>query len=73
MKVYTIPKRVIRWRLILKEYNPEFIYIQCSKTIAADAWSRLNEVDTNDPIKPNMSSLAAHFSLARKRRYFTSS
>ena len=53
----------MRWRLILEEYNPELIYIQGSKNIAADVLSRLDIVDTNNPIKPKMSSLAKHFSL----------
>ena len=35
-------ERVMRRRLILEEYNPELIYIQGSKNIAADALSRLN-------------------------------
>ena len=46
----------MRWRLFLEEYNPELIYIQGSKIVAADALSRLDIVDTNNPIKPNMSS-----------------
>ena len=58
----------MRWRLILKEYNPEIIYIQSYKNIAAGALSRLGIVDTNNPIKFNMSSLAEHFSL--KKRIF---
>ena len=44
----------------LKEYNPELIYIQGSKNIAADAISRLDIVDTNNQIKPKMSTLAEH-------------
>ena len=57
------------WRLILEEYNPEIIYIRGSKHIAADALSRLNIVDTNNPIKTNMSSLAEHFSSEKKIFY----
>ena len=52
----------MRWRLILEEYNSELIYIQGSKNIATDALGRLEIVDTNNPIKPNMSSLAEDFS-----------
>ena len=44
----------MRWRLILEEYNPELIYKQGFKNIVADALSRLDIVDTNNPIKPNM-------------------
>ena len=56
-------ERVMRWMLILEEYNPELICAQGSKNIVADALSRL---DTNNPIKPNMSSLAGHFSLEKE-------
>ena len=49
-------ERVMIWRLILEEYNPELIYIQGSKNIAADALRRLGIVDTNNPIRPNMLS-----------------
>ena len=53
----------MRWGLILEEYNQELIYIQGSKNIAADVLSRLDIVDPNYPIKPNMLSLAEYFSL----------
>ena len=43
-------------RLILKEYSPKLIYIQCSKNIAADALSRLDKVDTPNPVKTNIKS-----------------
>ena len=59
-------ERVMRWRLILEEYNPELTYIQDYKTIAAGALSRLDIVDTNNPIKVNMSSLAEHFSIEKE-------
>ena len=69
IKVYTDHKhltfktfnteRVMRWRLILEEYNLELIYMQGSKNIAADALSRLDIKD----IKPNISSLVEYFSL----------
>ena len=49
-------ERVMKWRFILEEYNPQLIYIQGSKNIAADALSRLDIVDNNNPIKHNMSS-----------------
>ena len=39
-------ERVMRWKLILEEYNPELIYIQGSKDITADALSGLDIVDT---------------------------
>ena len=56
----------MRWRLILEEYNLELIYIQGSKNIASDMLSRLEIVDTSNPIKPNMSSFAEHFSLDKE-------
>ena len=59
-------ERVMRWRPILEECNPELTYIQGSKIIAADVLSRLDRVDTNSPIKPNMPSLAEHFSLEKE-------
>ena len=54
-------ERFIRWRFITEEYNPELIYIQGPKNIAAVVLGRLDIVGTNDSIKPNMSSLAEHF------------
>ena len=53
----------MRWRIILEEYHSILIYIEGSKNIAADALTLLNIVDTNDLIKPNLSSLAEHLSL----------
>jgi hypothetical protein len=34
-------ERVMRWRLIIKEYGPEFLYIKGEHNIVADALSRL--------------------------------
>ena len=56
----------MRWRLIIEEHNPELIYIQGSKNIAADTLSRSDILDINNPIKPNMSSFAEHFSLQKE-------
>ena len=33
--------RVLRWRLILKEYDPDIEYIKDEKNIVADALSRI--------------------------------
>ena len=73
IKVYTDHKnltyktfnteRVMRWRLILEEYSPELIYIQGSKNIAADALSRLDIVDTPNPVKNNFKSINEHYGL----------
>ena len=61
--------RWMRWRLILEEYNPELIYIQGAKNVAADSLSRLDIVDINNPVKPNMSSLSEYFSLEKRMFY----
>ena len=78
IKVYTDHKnltyvnfnveRVMRWRLIIEEYSPEFIYIKGESNIVADALSRLeltpskNETE-NDQISHDMYYLADHFGL----------
>ena len=49
------------WILILEEYNPELIYIQGSKNIAADTLSRLDIVDTPNPVKHNIKSVNEHY------------
>ena len=49
-KIFNLDQ-VIQWRLILEEYSPELIYIQDSKNIAAHILSRLDIVDTRNPIK----------------------
>ena len=53
----------MRWRLILKGYNSELIYIQ--GYIAADTPDRLEIMNINNPIKPNMSLLMDHFSVEK--------
>ena len=53
----------MRWRLILEEYRPELIYIQGSKNIAADALSRLDIVDTPNPVKNEIKSINEHYRL----------
>ena len=73
IKVYTDHKnltyktfnteRVMRWRLILEEYGPELIYIQGSKNTAADALSRLDIVDTPNPVKNNIKAVNEHYGL----------
>ena len=45
---------VMRWRLILEEYSPELIYIQGSKNITVDVWSRLDIVDTPNLYRNNL-------------------
>ena len=50
----------MRWRLILDENSSILIYIQGSKNIAADALSRLNIVDTPNPVKNKIKSISEH-------------
>ena len=71
IKVYTGQKnliyrtfnteQVMRWRLIFEEYNPELIYIQGSKNIAAEVLSRLDIVDALNPVKNNIISLNEYY------------
>ena len=53
----------MRWRLNLEEHNPELVFMNGSKNIAADSLSRL---DTNNPIQPNISPLAEHLLLEKE-------
>ena len=63
IKVYTDHKnltfkqfnteRVMRWRLLLEEYGPEFEYIKGENNVVADALSRLDmEASSNESNKP---------------------
>ncbi len=63
IKVYTDHKnltfkqfnteRVMRWRLLLEEYGPEFEYIKGENNVVADALSRLDmEASDSNPTKP---------------------
>ena len=53
----------MRWRLILEEYSPELNYFQGSKNIAATALSRLDIVDTPNPIENNIKPINEHYGL----------
>ena len=53
----------MRWRLILEEYSPKLIYIQGSKNIAVDTLSRLDIVDTPNPVKNNIKSINEHYGI----------
>jgi hypothetical protein len=46
-------ERVMRWRLIIEEYGPEFQYVKGEHNIVADALSRLGLLDTKDNINVN--------------------
>lgn len=42
-------ERVMRWRLIIEEFNPELIYIKGERNIVADALSRLDIESSSTP------------------------
>ena len=44
-------------------YSPELIYIKGSKNIATDALSRLDIVDTPNPVKNYTKSVNGHYGL----------
>ena len=46
-------ERVLRWRLILEEYNPELLYIKGEDNIVADALSRLDLLEDKGPDGPS--------------------
>ena len=51
--------RVMRWRLILEEYGPEFHYIPGEKNTVADALSRLDIIPESEAISDEQ--LAVHY------------
>lgn len=58
--------RVMRWRLIIEEYNCEFKYIKGSKNVIADALSRLdttNNPDIDSPM-PTRETLSESFAIS---------
>ena len=65
-------ERVTRWLLILEDFSPELIYIKGSKTIVADALSRLvriynvNNNNNNNYIEPTLESLSENFALNKE-------
>jgi hypothetical protein len=59
-------ERVMRWRLILEEYAPEFLYLKGEHNIVADALSRLELVTTTEHSsgeQHDIHYLADHFGL----------
>ena len=47
----------MQWIPILEEYSPELIDIQGSKNIAADVWSRLDVIDTQNLYQNDIKSV----------------
>ena len=58
-------ERFMRWRLILENFSAQLIYIQGSKDITSDTFSRLNTTNSNNPITSNMPSSSEQFSLEK--------
>ena len=52
-------ERVMRWRLILKEYGPELRYIKGESNLVADALSRLDMIATHPPTEEEVANLFA--------------
>jgi hypothetical protein len=48
--------RIIRWRLLLEEYGPEYVHVSGKDNIVADAWSQMEaafDTDKNETISDN--------------------
>ena len=56
-------EQVMQWIFILKEYGHELIYIQGSKNVTPGALSRLDIVDTPNPIKNYIESINEYYGL----------
>jgi hypothetical protein len=54
-------ERVMRWRLILKEYGPELLYVKGENNVVADALSRLPLISSES--SQDINYLADHFAL----------
>ena len=50
-------ERVMRWRLMLEEFGPEFIHIKGKKNIVADALSRLDTYDKEENLLQELFNL----------------
>ena len=61
------------FRLILEENSPELIYIQGCKNIAADALSRLDIVDTPNPVKNKIKSANEYYGLEDEDIWYATS
>ena len=61
----------MRWRLIFEEYSHEMIYIQGSKHIAAYALTKVDIVDTPNPIKHTIKSVNEYYGLEDEDIFYT--
>jgi transposase InsO family protein len=60
--------RIVRWRLLLEEYGPEYVHIAGKDNIVADALSRLDLEDGSEPVSQNsMGQLQAYFMCMMKQ------
>jgi transposase InsO family protein len=57
-------ERVMRWRLIIEEFGPEFHYIKGSKNIVADALSRLELSSSSSP--PSAEAVAEYYGASQQ-------
>ena len=63
----------MRWQLILEEFSADLIYVKGSKSIVADALSRLDKIDNvnntnsnNNIVEATLESLSENFALNKK-------
>ena len=54
--------RVLRWRLIIEEYNPTLVYLKGESNVVADALSRLS-TDDQTTIERNAQALSDAYAL----------
>ena len=52
-------ERVMRWRLMLKEYGPELCYIKGESNLVADTLSRLDMIATHPPSQEQVANFFA--------------
>jgi hypothetical protein len=61
-------ERVMRWRLILEEFGPEFTYVKGDTNVVADALSRLSLLDSpqSPPSSASLSCMAESYGIDLK-------
>ena len=53
----------MRWRLLIKEFSPDLVYLEGEKNIIANALSRLKIQPNDSPDKPNDLFLEEYFAV----------